>query len=640
MLKYLANLLKSAFKREKPAGSTPAIIWSDILKKEEPLLPRKRYKTMLLPSRRVLLWKTDEPAKGKEKKKKQTQQGLNMTFQFNYDDIPYVVKTVKTYDMELSAALTKISALMKKKVFRDKADTSEHGMTMKMCPKFESLLPEDATISTFADATTITSLLVNETEFEIVRNGCPIQSVAMSLTPIVGQFCMPNVVFNEKIPVQFHWFVRNEIDTEEPVRDKAGPSKKEVDNLELSFVSEENREFNVKGYTFKNKGVYFNPDAKDIGRTLAVVFDSGPNHPVYAAISSRPIIEPLDEVITDNQVRWCKENRLKDNEIRAMCYNILADLYLNLNMDQKDLFFSYCPKTYQRVLYRTPIFLKQLQDFINAQVSLIFLQEVDIRRHDSYIEPFLKTVGYSTAITKKVKQCSEGVALLFDDKMYRLIDSKSFSVADLVIDEEINEDIHKVLQTSPNSETRFQSRPTVVQITILEHIQTGKILVCANTHLHHNPLEEHLKVFQSLVCIRKVMEVYNEKRESEPNREVRILFGGDFNSTPDGAVFEMMSKGFLSRTNEVYKCDETLVPKDIKIEKSLKCLTGTPEYTNFTSSGVKEGFVGCLDYIWGLDVDCVRNCPMPEHEKVTRHEALPSVISPSDHLPVICDIKL
>lgn len=637
MLKYLANLLKSAFKREKPAKPAPVVFWSDILKKEELLLPQKRYKTMLLPSRRVLLWKTEEPVK---QKKKQPHQGLNFLFQFDYENIPYVVKSQKVFNMELSTALTKISALMKKKVFKDKADTSENGLTLKMTAEYEHLLLENATISKLADDTTITSLLVNDIPYQVVRNGAPIQSVLLALTPIAGQICMPCVTFNEKKTVQSHWFVKNEIQKEQPGKEKAGPSKKEVDSAELSFVNEENREYNVNGYTLKHKGEYFNPDPKDIGRRIAVVVDSGPNYPVYAAVSSRPITEPVDEVITDKQVNWCKENRLNDNEIRVMCYNILADLYLNLNMDQENLFFSYCPKTYQRVLYRTPIFLKQMQDFIDGQVSLVFLQEVDIRRHDTYIEPFLKTVGYSTVISKKGGQSSEGVALAFDEKMYRLLDSKSFSVAELVNTEEINEDIDRVLKTSPDSDTRFKTRPTVVQIVVLEHIESGKVLVCANTHLHHNPLEEHLKVFQSLVCIRKLMEVYNEKKTSEPNRDIRILFGGDFNSTPDGAVFEMISSGFLSKSNNVWKCDEKIVPEDIQIEKSLNCLSGTPEYTNYTSSSVKEGFVGCLDYIWGLDMNCVRNCPMPEHEKVTLHLALPSVISPSDHLPIICDIKL
>ncbi|CAO4369450.1 unnamed protein product [Caenorhabditis nigoni] len=638
MLKFLSSFFKSVLKPGKPSAKPPAILWKDILEKD--LVPRKYRRSMLLPSKRVLFWKTEDPVKDK---RRQMQVGLNMMFQFDCEDIPHIIKTQKAFDQELSVALPKISALMKKKVFKDKADTSENGLTMKLIPEFEKLLPETATIRTLADDVRITSLLINDSPFQIVRDGIPISSVSVALTPIAGQFCMPAIVFNIKnTPVQCHWFVKNEVQKEVPVgKEKPGPTKKDIDSLELSFFNEERREYSLNGYTLKHKGVYFKPDASDVGRLVAVVVDTGADHPVYAAISSRPISDPLEEVITDSQVRWCNDNNLDGDVIRIMGYNILADLYLNLNLEQEELFFNYCPKAYQRIFYRTPIFLKQIQDFIDAQVSLFFLQEVDMRRNEMYIEPFLKTLNYSSEISKKGGQISEGVALIYDNKLFRMLYSNLFNLAELVVSEECNSDIYRILKSSEESENRFNTRPTIVQIVVLEELKSGRLLICANTHLHHNPLDEHVKVLQAVVCIRKLMEVYNEeKRKSEPNRDIRVLFGGDFNSTPDGAVFQMMSNGFLPKEHEVWKCDEKVVAEDIQIEQKLKCLTGTPEYTNYTSASKKEGFVGCLDYIWGLDVETVRNCPMPEHEKVIRYKALPSAISPSDHLPVICDIKL
>lgn len=63
---------------------------------------------------------------------------------------------------------------------------------------------------------------------------------------------------------------------------------------------------------------------------------------------------------------------------------------------------------------------------------------------------------------------------------------------------------------------------------------------------------------------------------------------------------------------------------------------GEPAYTNYVG-----GFHGCLDYIFidknALEVEQV--IPLPSHEEVTTHQALPSVSHPSDHIALVCDLK-
>uniref|UniRef100_A0A8R1DZZ6 Endonuclease/exonuclease/phosphatase domain-containing protein n=1 Tax=Caenorhabditis japonica TaxID=281687 RepID=A0A8R1DZZ6_CAEJA len=127
---------------------------------------------------------------------------------------------------------------------------------------------------------------------------------------------------------------------------------------------------------------------------------------------------------------------------------------------------------------------------------------------------------------------------------------------------------------------------------------------------------------------------------SRTNSPTRVLFGGDFNSTPGGAVYRLISTGKLPKTDSVWQLDERVKSEDLSIENPMENLTGTPEYTNYTANSKKEGFVGCLDYIWGLGISQIRTCPMPSHEKVIKYTALPSKISPSDHLPIITDIRV
>ena len=63
---------------------------------------------------------------------------------------------------------------------------------------------------------------------------------------------------------------------------------------------------------------------------------------------------------------------------------------------------------------------------------------------------------------------------------------------------------------------------------------------------------------------------------------------------------------------------------------------GLPQYTNYVTS-----FAGCLDYVFveKTKFTTEKVVPLPTHEEVTRYIALPNTHFPSDHLPVICEIK-
>ena len=82
---------------------------------------------------------------------------------------------------------------------------------------------------------------------------------------------------------------------------------------------------------------------------------------------------------------------------------------------------------------------------------------------------------------------------------------------------------------------------------------------------------------------------------------------------------------------------ERVVP-DLDLHHSLKLTSacGIPEYTNFTA-----GFVGTLDHIFidSAKLKTAQIIPMPKHEELTQFVALPSVVMPSDHIALVCDIE-
>ena len=75
----------------------------------------------------------------------------------------------------------------------------------------------------------------------------------------------------------------------------------------------------------------------------------------------------------------------------------------------------------------------------------------------------------------------------------------------------------------------------------------------------------------------------------------------------------------------------------------LRSACGDPEWTNFVG-----GFRGALDYVWcdtsrdtsfGAAVVPVAHAPMPPLEAVTAQTALPNDEFPSDHLPMVADVR-
>jgi len=74
---------------------------------------------------------------------------------------------------------------------------------------------------------------------------------------------------------------------------------------------------------------------------------------------------------------------------------------------------------------------------------------------------------------------------------------------------------------------------------------------------------------------------------------------------------------------------------ELKFSKPLRSACPSVQYT--TSTHV---FRDALDHIFVSDDLVVdRVIPMPEHELVTKYTGIPSPICPSDHLPLICELK-
>lgn len=194
----------------------------------------------------------------------------------------------------------------------------------------------------------------------------------------------------------------------------------------------------------------------------------------------------------------------------------------------------------------------------------------------------------------------------------------------------------------------------------LRHRKTGKELVLATVHITANYQSPHVQVMQTQSCL-KALETFSSVtggshspgrigRPPQPSK-VPVVLCGDFNCTPDSGAIQLIKQGSLSNTHsDLATATEgrLLLPypnpkHGLRLRSSHDWQASiqpdsTPQLTNYT-----HNFFGTLDYIWttcdrGLDITAALGGLPPE--VLSKETGLPSSRFPSDHLPVLCQLKL
>ena len=133
------------------------------------------------------------------------------------------------------------------------------------------------------------------------------------------------------------------------------------------------------------------------------------------------------------------------------------------------------------------------------------------------------------------------------------------------------------------------------------------------------------------------IETVRKRLELEGKQDISVIFCGDFNSTPPFAVVEYLNSGNIGADHADWRSQEGEHVTGLELSHTPMFMSaaGTPQFTNYTM-----GFKDCLDYIWihksKLSVSQV--VPFPSEEELSLHTALPNIVFPSDHIPIIVDL--
>ena len=287
----------------------------------------------------------------------------------------------------------------------------------------------------------------------------------------------------------------------------------------------------------------------------------------------------------------------------------------------------------------------------------------------------------------------EGEAIIFNTSKYDCIQTLKISLGQFLEKDTECQDLFVELGKAPTVLKKVLKKHTILQLTILKSkSHQNRFVLVGNTHLCYHATEGHIRLIQCIVSMRAFKQVLRDFKAGFSNNkpDVAILFCGDFNSCPCTGGYEFLTKGRVSNThNDWNQYKYRLIPRcgccEVEPNEAAYILNGDPDDDNEEMMDVgvieeaqkgvsclipivKDDFNGLnlehefslqdscgivpythyigrfkalLDYVFSdktlLSVE--RVIPLPDHDDIIAETALPSVVFPSDHLALICDLK-
>ena len=306
--------------------------------------------------------------------------------------------------------------------------------------------------------------------------------------------------------------------------------------------------------------------------------------------------------------------------VKLLNWNVLADVYATEQM------YDYCPSWALSWDYRKHLILKQLAALDG---DIVCLQEVQSDLFEADLLPAFKAMGFGHVYAAKTrglftnKYMSEGCCVLF-----RLSRFQKLEHFVLEFDKQAQERV-----SDPVKLTRL-SRGNVALLVLLEDLRHGRRPIgVVTTHVTADVDSGDVKLWQTQCLLDNVQSWASPMRHGGA---LPLLICGDFNSTPDSPVYELLTTGQVLTTaaeidDPFHVVAETgVLGHNLPLRSSYVSVVGQEApVTNYTLR-----FSGTLDYIC-FTHNTLRGIAVSNgypFEELSRDVALPSPTQPSDHL--------
>lgn len=184
---------------------------------------------------------------------------------------------------------------------------------------------------------------------------------------------------------------------------------------------------------------------------------------------------------------------------------------------------------------------------------MICLQEVQADHYESYVYSALSDAGYEGVYKQKTRASMglagkvDGCALFWRRSKFHLVESYSIEMNELA-----QRYVSQVLGVNPRSDDGMAylnrlCKDNVAQLVVLELVNPvlpsranrepiNQICV-ANTHLYSNKDYPDVKLWQTWQLLQELETFVLSRGQNLP-----LMICGDFNSTPDTAVYDLLSR--------------------------------------------------------------------------------------------------
>ena len=347
-------------------------------------------------------------------------------------------------------------------------------------------------------------------------------------------------------------------------------------------------------------------------------------------------------------------------DVRVLTYNILADQNAFSRTDRNRSFYPYVAEEILHRERRLPLILHEILAY---QADVVCLQEVDEFAYTSLLQPALESRNYQGFYSGKDSDGTrEGCALFF-----------SLSAFHPVVEDQLETIIIRDIWASQTGDDNasddddsigklrhlFRSRPDVrsvmlevlghvVQVVPIQHRSSRELIWVANTHLFYHPVAAHLRLLQTYLFSR----VLGDRLDASPGS---LIVAGDLNASLHDPALQLLMERRVPENVQSTKrhlntfrwdtTDTTVLPEydfpALTLPKSFPSLVPAihpePQFTHYI-----DGFIKSLDHILisASALTCIGFAPMPSEALVTANTAMPSAELPSDHVSLVCDVRL
>ncbi|PNY27402.1 Glucose-repressible alcohol dehydrogenase transcriptional effector [Tolypocladium capitatum] len=354
--------------------------------------------------------------------------------------------------------------------------------------------------------------------------------------------------------------------------------------------------------------------------------------------------------------------------VKVFSWNVLCDKYATAST------YGYTPTGALTWEYRKDCILEELR---LRDADFLALQEVSTDAFKEDLSPELAQMDYkgvhwpksrARTMSEKDAQTVDGCAMFYKQSKFILLDKQLIEFATIAINRPDMKNQHDVFN-------RVMPKDNIAVICFFESRLTGARLILVNVHLTWDSALADVKVIQTGILmehVTKLAEKYarwpavKDKKmitipmsddaeapppQAEPgpsqeyrsNTEIPLLVCGDFNSTEDSSVYELMSMGrvppdHLELTNYHYgSFTRDGIEHPFSLRDAYAHIKGTADelpFTNYT-----PGFADVIDYIWYSTntLEVVELLGPPDAGYLKRMPAFPNWHFPADHIQIMAE---